>query len=248
MAKKPYNSKKRNQRSLLISHRRHLPTRRKAALDKADTMSTSASYSKRKQPSQQPQNGSRKSQRSNSASSPRSPSSPNPNSVSEYVSTSDYDKLKKKLDKINKEKEALITKLAQVQKDGDMKQKVIDDLMSNPKLSLKKKKEVQNMLKMDAKTDVQTIIKDNVKQFLIRNVIFTPNQKRLDEACKKVQEYIGDKSDPRIFSMTYGDFIKAALFQEKSDQISAGKKEAGSKYHIVLVLFMAILNITYLQF
>lgn len=247
MAKKPYNSKKRNQRSLLISHRRHLPTRRKAALDKADTMTASASYNKRKQPSQA-QNGSRKTTRSHSASSPSSPSSPNPNSVSEYVSTSDYDKLKKKLDKINKEKEALITKLAQVQKDGDMKQKVIDDLMSNPKLSLKKKKEVQNMLKMDAKTDVQTIIKDNVKQFLIRNVIFTPNQKRLDEACKKVQEYIGDKSDPRIFSMTYGDFIKAALFQEKSDQISAGKKEAGSKYHIVTVLFMAILNITYLQF
>lgn len=236
MAKQPYNSNKRTQRSRLITHQRPLPTRRKAALEKADTMAKSAS-NKRKQNAQAAQNGRRASQRLNSDSSPNSASSPNSNSSTGYVSTSDYDKLKAKLDKINKEKEALIMKLAQVQKDSAVKQKVIDDLMSNPKLSLKKKKEVQSMLKLEAKTDVQTIIQDYVKQFLIRNVIFTPNHKRLAEACKKVQDDIGDKSDPKIFYMTYNHVIKSALFQEKSDQMSAGKKEAESKFFVLFVQF-----------
>lgn len=227
MAKKPYNSKHRSQRSVLITHRRRLPTRRKAALNKANNMSNPAS-SKRKQGAQT-QNGRRQSPRTGSTSSPSSPSTPNSDSISEYVSASDYDRLKTKLNKIEKEKEVLITTLTQVRKDSATKQKVIDDLMSNPKLSLKKKKEVQHMLKMEAKTDVQTQIKDHVKQFLIRNIVFTPNEKRYAQACKKVQEDIGDKSDPKIFAMTYGNVIKTALFQEKSDQISAGKKEAESK-------------------
>lgn len=229
MTKRRFSTRKR--RTVTTYSERTLSTTNKAALDQADTRTMAP---KRQNTRKAPPQNKRARNGDNHPPNPTSPSTTLVASPSDspeiQLLTKENEKLHNKIDKINKEKSDLIEKLAQLEKDNKKRQKIIDELLANPKLSKKKKKEVEAMLQMEAKSDVTGNITSKCKEFLIRKIPFTPNPNRLEEACVAVQELLADKSDPKIFFMTYSKTVRSALFQAKSDQTSAGKTAAERKY------------------